>query len=61
MANHQEIFSRRGMIESTDTPRQPAADSRCAWHPPKASIIDIKRTMLLGGSGSDLSGRTTST
>jgi hypothetical protein len=59
IANHQESFSRSATIRSTDPPRRNAEDFRSSWHPPKATIIDIKRTMLLGGSGSDLSGRTT--
>jgi hypothetical protein len=44
---------------SSDAPARENADSPSVWHPPSASVIDIKRTLLLAGSGSDLSGRTT--
>jgi hypothetical protein len=43
-----------------DVSPQPAADCPAAWRAPTVRIIDIKRTLFLAGSGSDLSGRSTS-
>ncbi len=59
MKHHHEKMSEIASGKNSPEDQNPNAETSTVWRPPTVSVIDIKRTLLLAGSGSDLSGRTT--
>jgi hypothetical protein len=60
MADQTEDLRQACSPAESRSATEPDGERLAAWHRPSTSVIDIKRTMFFGGSGSDLSGRTTS-
>jgi len=48
-SNHDDLDIKPGASVQTDS----AADAHLPWHRPTVSLIDIRRTLLSGGSATD--------